>query len=339
MCASVAGYTRGFQLVGLRKPALKVQQGIIQDRCGEADEPAVEFLAYDWRNRLVRRISTDRAATTNYFEAQGNSLPFELSPAFFRPEVLSKYKTDREKYTLDERDLRCRSAWSLRGIDVNEAGQVHAYICDLRSLPYAELLHWLSFNEAPKVGISKRAAVNDFEGKFVDFEAPLSAVQRVLRRWDSERVGFWQLQDGRLMDRVNKPLTSSRDEWGEAFMDLAKLLVEGFSTQRIRQELDAVRVLYALEDRTLLLLEKLLTKKGGTNVRLDGLRAVQSLRSRVKGHVGGSGADELSENALSEFETYGNHFDHVCREVAQDLQQIEAALIQRAPTEAAAPKA
>ena len=70
----------------VREPALKVQNSIIQGWRGEADEPHIEFLAYDWRNRLARRISTDPAATTNYFIAQGNTLPFELSPAFFRPE-------------------------------------------------------------------------------------------------------------------------------------------------------------------------------------------------------------------------------------------------------------
>jgi hypothetical protein len=36
-----------------------------------------------------------------------------LSPAFFRPEVLLKYKADRDKYTVGERDVSCRAAWHL----------------------------------------------------------------------------------------------------------------------------------------------------------------------------------------------------------------------------------
>ena len=89
----------------------------------------VAFTAWDWRNERITSISTDPQATTNYFQTDGNSLPFELSSAFFRPDVLLKYKSDTDKYVVDERDIRCRGAWELRGIDTNEAGQVHAYIC------------------------------------------------------------------------------------------------------------------------------------------------------------------------------------------------------------------
>jgi hypothetical protein len=46
--------------------------------------------------------------------------------------------------------VSCRSAWHLPGYDVNEAGQIHAYICDLRQLPYSEQLYWQSFNVEPK---------------------------------------------------------------------------------------------------------------------------------------------------------------------------------------------
>ncbi len=68
------------------------------------EQAACRVHCYDWRNKRVTKISTDPAATTNYFQAEGNALPFELSPAFFRPEVLLKYKADRDKYTVGERD-------------------------------------------------------------------------------------------------------------------------------------------------------------------------------------------------------------------------------------------
>jgi hypothetical protein len=63
----------------------------------------VTFIAEDWRHKKIAEISTDPVATTNYFLAKENDLPFELSSAFFKPEVLSKYKTDRDKYTVDDR--------------------------------------------------------------------------------------------------------------------------------------------------------------------------------------------------------------------------------------------
>jgi hypothetical protein len=320
-----AAYTRGVQIIRLHRPEKAVFTGITDGWFGQKNREHAEFIAYDWRNSRIAKISTDPKATANYFNAEGNSLPFELSPVFFRPEVLLKYKADRDKYTVGERDVSCRAAWHLEGIDVNEAGQVHAYICYLRRLPYAEQLHWLSFNEAPKASISKRAVINDFKGEWVSFMEPLQRVLSVIRRWHADKVAWWTLRDERLIERVNTPLTASRDEWAEAFMDLAKLVVEGFETKPIRAKLDTAQVAYEKQDRTIALLEKLMNM-GDTSIegqKLVGLRTVQLLRSKAKGHVGGSEAEQLAQDALMEHETFGNHFRHVCTQVADELETIE----------------
>jgi hypothetical protein len=109
-----------------------------------------------------------------------------------------------------KRDVSCRAAWHLEAIDVNEAGQVHAYICYLHRLPYSEQLHWLSFNEPPKASISKRAIINDFENQFVTFMEPLRKVMSIVGRWHDEKVAWWTLRDEKLLERVNTPLTASR---------------------------------------------------------------------------------------------------------------------------------
>ena len=212
-----------------------------------------------------------------------------------------------------------------KGIDVNEAGQVHAYICDLRHLPYEEQLHWLSFNEPPKTGISKRAFIHDFKGEWETFMDQLQNVLSIIRHWHHDKVTWWTLRDEKLLDRVNTPLTESRDEWAEAFMDLAKLVVEGFETKSIHAKLDTLQIPYGEDDKTIALLEKLLIK-GGTSCavqNLVGLRTVQLLRTKAKGHVGGSEAEQLAQDALMEYETFGNHFQHVCAQVTDDLETIE----------------
>jgi hypothetical protein len=148
--AGFAAYTRGIQILGCREDPSEILKNVTDSWIGREKRQHAEFLAHDWRNKRIIKISTDPNATTNYFEAKNNDLPFELSPAFFRPEVLLKYKTDRDKYIVEERSITCRAAWYLRGYDVNSAGQVHAYICDLRNLPYPEQLHWVSFNARPR---------------------------------------------------------------------------------------------------------------------------------------------------------------------------------------------
>ena len=319
-----AAYTTGRQIIRPRRPKEEIH-GSIKDWGEPKDRKYAEFLAYDWRNGRTTRISTAPGETANYFNAKDNSMPYELSPAFFRPEVLSKYKTDRDKYTVRERDVTCRAAWYLRGIDVNEAGQVHAYICDLRELPYEEQLHWLSYNEQPKGTISKRAFVNDFRGEWVNFSEPPAQVLSTARRWHDEKVSWWTLRDERLLESVNTPLTSSRDEWADTFMDLAKLIVEGFETAAVRVKLDEEKIPYGKDDKTIVLLEKLLNKgtEAADGKKLAGLRTVQNLRSKAKGHAGGSEAGELAQKALMEHETFASHFKSVCEQVVAELKAIE----------------
>ena len=106
-------------------------------------------------------------------------------------------------------------------------------------------------------------------------------------------------------------------------MDLAKLVVEGFETKPIRRKLDATNVAYEKQDRTITLLEKLLNNTFDKPLKLEGLRTVQNLRSKVKGHVGGREAQQLAQDALMEHETFGNHFRYVCTKVFDELEMIE----------------
>lgn len=323
-CGSCA-YTRGVQIVRPRRSNGQVFKDVVDGWSGKKGKQYAEFVAHDWRNKRLAKISTDPAATTNYFQAEGNDLPFELSPAFFRPEVLSKYKTDREKYTVKDREVSCRASWHLRGYDVNEAGQVHAYICDLRSLPYSEQLHWLSFNVEPQTGISERAITTDFEGQFVTFLHPREKIMAILRRWKDRKVEWWTLRNAELMGRANIPLTASKDEWSEAIMDLSKLVVEGFEMRALRKRLERLSVSYDKKDQTLQLLEKLLNhdRHKDDPFPLSGLREAQRIRSKIKGHASGSEAAEIAKAAISDHGSYKEHFTQLCARIAAELEAIE----------------
>lgn len=319
-----ATYTRGVQIMRPRRSIAEVSKNATDDWSGRRQKRYAEFLAHDWRNKRLVRISADPTATTNYFEAEGNDKPFELSPAYFRPEVLSKYKTDREKYTVRDREVSCRSAWHLRGYDVNEAGQVHAYICDLRGLPYSEQLHWQSFNVEPKTGISERAFVNDFEGNFVSFSHPREQIMSIARRWQEQSVSWWKLRDPELLNRANVPLTSSKDEWSEAIMDITKVVIEGFETKAIRGQLEKVGATYEKSDGTITLLDKLLNfgRHIDDPFRLDGLREAQRIRSKIGGHTKGTEAQQIIQGVVSEHGSFPEHFKDLCKRISAELVAI-----------------
>ena len=324
-----AAYTRGVQIVRPSRSKADIFAAKQASWRGDDKKEYAEFIAHDWRNKRITKISTAPSATTNYFVAHENELPFELSPAFFKPEVLLKYKTDRDKYQITDRNIYCRAAWHLRGFDVNEAGQVHAYICDLRRLPYSEQLHWLSYNKEPKAQISKRAIENDFQGRWASVVDPLNEVRHKVRRWNDASPAWWRPRDEQTMGRVSVPYTSSRDEWSEAFLDLTKLVHEGFRVKPLRKKLAERQVPINKEEKSLVLLEKLINcvaDESDEPIRLNGLRMAQLIRTKSKSHTSGGEAEALARAAVQEHETFANHFRHICHQMHREMEMIEETL-------------
>jgi hypothetical protein len=55
---------------------------------------------------------------------------------------------------------------------------------------------------------------------------------------------------------------------------------------------------------------------------LTGLRTVQLIRTKAKGHAPGREVDTLVQEVLAEHESFTNHFKHVCATIALELQTI-----------------
>ena len=324
-------WTRGTQIFRPTTSKQDLFQSFADPQYNEKNREYASFIIHDWRNNEIVEVSTKPGDTTNYFQAKDNSLPYEVSPAFFRPEVLSKYKADRDKYTIDEtsRFISCRGAWHLRAFDVNEAGQVHAYICYLRDLPYQEQLHWKAHNEQPKGTISERAIDNDIKGTWSFHAKPLERVLTIIGEWNRKKTEWWSINNKGLSHQVNTPVSNSREEWAQAFQDLAIVVIEGFQVKAIRALLERQGIPFKQEDRSLTLLEKLMNGPGKVTeeeIKLNGLRQVQRVRTLTRSHRGGSEGESIRREALNVFGTYRKHFEHICETVAEELEMIEAHL-------------
>jgi hypothetical protein len=317
-------YSRGFQIVRTRASA----EGIRRRMWGERDEKKyASFIAQDWKHNVVTECSCDPKQLGNYFVE--SDLPFQISPVFFRPEVLRKYKADSEKYILEERSIRCRGSWHLKTYDINDAGQVHTYLRYLGDLPYQEQLYWKSYNEAPKAPISSGAYATDFEGDFnTEFE-PLSNVKYRLKELDRAHVPWWTLRAEDLIDKAHSPVTASADEWGDDIMSLDQLLVEGFNEKWLKEK--AVEFGRSLQPqwRSLKLAEECLIGLGFESDHaatiVAPLRELHELRSKLKGHASGDGARELQSKAMAEHGSYRAHFRALCARCDASLIDITAA--------------
>lgn len=323
-------WARGYQFVHVT-PSDEVWARQRERWFGRDAERGVEFWADDWRNGTTTRVSTRPGATVNYFNAEGTTLPFELSPAYFRPEVLNKYTADPDKYTVENRSIHCRGAWTLRGYGVNDAGQVSAYICYLRNLPYQEQLYWQSFNEEPKAGLPDDVVRPDFYGQWPSNDPPLSRVEYFLRGWNREAPSWWKVRKRRVLDALRVPCGDSSQEWASAFQAFATAVVEGFLVRPIRELLADRGVEFGTEDQSITLLEKAITAADitgteGDPIRLEGLREAQKIRSKVAAHAGGSEAETLKKDALRDYGTYAGHFEAMCDRIASELAAVDDAL-------------
>lgn len=318
------GYARGVQIIEPARPPEEIFQSVRDRWFGRRNcEEGVDFLTMDWRHNSVRMVSTRPDGTTSYFDAGDNDLPFEVSPAFFRPAVLRKYTADREKYTVTEREITCRGAWGLRAYGVNDAGQVFAYIRYLRNLPISEQLHWKAHNEPPKADIPQRYKRTDFDGEFVD-PTPVDNLVMILTRWDSDKVSWWKTASVRLSERIVTPRANSRDEWMDTFLELSKCIIEGFVIKAIRARLQSEGIEFDKQERSLVLLQRLVRRTlGSKSVELDGLREIQRIRSKTKAHRSGHEGRAIAKDALAVHGSYSAHFEQICKIIVGELESIE----------------
>ena len=324
---------RGVQIVRPRLSRRQVEQRLRKSYGVAAEvetDPPVEFTVSDFRNGRITAVSTDPATTTNYFVASENSLPYETSPAFFRAEVLAKYKADSDKYTVQESTISCRGGWMLRDYDVNEAGQVFVYICRLRELPYEEQKYWAIYNEPPKTGISERAFTTDFLGEWPDTPTPREELVYLLQRWTELSVAWWKWRPDAPPDRlVVVPRMENRDEWGKSLVALSNGVLEGFSVKELRRILKTYTTDADNKWRSIILLQHILRARGviDRNSKLESLRELNNGRRFSGVHVQGSNARAYVRATLDTHGTYQKHFEQLCVALTKDLALIEYHLL------------
>jgi hypothetical protein len=255
-------------------------------------------------------------------------LPWEISPAFFRTEVLHRFKADPEKYTFDDRSITCRNAWYLKTYDINEAGQVHTYIGYLADLPYDEQLYWQAFNEWPKGPISRRAMQTDIVGDWYLEHEPLSALKHTIAQLDAAPPAWWKKRGEELADAVHYPATDSVKEWADEILALDQLLVEGFLAKPLR----ALAMGRTVEGTwgSLRVLQEVLSASGHSDDSAKALvlpmQRLHALRSEVKGHATVEKKRAAEVKARTDHGSLRGHFRALVAECESALNSVLASL-------------
>ncbi len=306
---SKASFANGCMLV---RPAVTVED-LVQEWKVEQDPSKREYATFkffDSKHGRLAESSCGPGFISNYFDK--NDLPWEISPAFFRAEVLHRFKADPDKFDLADRSISCRNAWYLNSYDINDAGQVHVYMIDLAQLPIDEQRYWQSFNEWPKGSISKRAYENDILGQFSTDYEPLGEIKRKIALLNKQKPAWWKPRDERTVSAARYPVTDAALEWGNEVLALDQLIVEGILPKPIKGLLTIAGIEPEPDWKSLRLLQEYATFKTGSadeaTSMLEPLREMHGLRSILRGHSSSTDRKKAEQAAIRDFGSFRDHF-------------------------------
>ncbi len=320
-------YINGRMIV---RPAVTYEEIVAEymERWNPSAQKYATFKAIDLKTKTRIEISADPNGLSNYFQPESD-LPLEMSPAFFRAEVLQRYKSDPDKYDLDDRSITCRGVWSLRTYDINKDGQIHTYLRYLGELPYKEQVYWQAFNEWPKGWLSERSITTDFKGEFYLEHEPLSELKRLVKELDDKPPTWWQVRGETLRKAVRYPVTNSVSEWGNEILALDQLVNEGFLTTPLRKLAEALGITVKEEWRAHKLLEEAIAKKIGDHAEaktvIDPLRRLRELRNHLKGHASEK-KQSLAKDALRTYKSFKGHCEMTADQLLETLKVIKSLL-------------
>lgn len=238
--------------------------------------------------------TSDEAKLSNYFGANPGE-PHYLTPVFFRKEVLSKYYSRPEKYTVNDGHLTCGGLWSLY-IDNNHPESVMVFLGDLGHLSHTEQMYWRGFNLSSGK-MSHIAFRRSILGQFTDPDsADLYFKQKFSVFNDQWKRQFdWDLfkpltgKDEYYLKILRVPLTNDQREFDEQILALAKVFIDSLNEKEL-----ARGVTNKEEAKGLDKLEAWLRSKGfSSDSMMEFMRKLQALRSACAAHIKGDRYEKL----------------------------------------------
>lgn len=236
-------------------------------------------------------FTSDPDSLSNYFGANPDA-PHYLTPVYFDPRVLNRYRDEPSKYEITSSQLSCLGIWSI-AIGESTTGLVEVYLGDLgRDLPWQERPHWKAHNVLPGGTMNEDRFRRDFLAQWVGEPTTLEFMRdqlSSLRRTSMEILGFpliRELDGTDLLEltRLRLPTTTEQRELLLPVLTLAKAFVDAIDERALRLYLGDES-----NDRSLALLEKLAVVAGGDASSVQPFRALYKLRSSGGlAHWGGS---------------------------------------------------
>jgi len=249
-----------------------------------------------------------------------------LTPVFFDPDVLTRYREDNTRYVLSRTRLWCLDLWGL-DIDINDEELVQVWLGDMRRLPESERDHWVVHNVVPRGGVSEIRFRRDILNQWVTDDRPdLQNLRRAKSRLNDiahKVVGsdlFRPLgkHDREAFEGLSLCTNSSVAQRDVSILTLAKGVVECLDVKLLRGLAGTTE-----PEPSLNCLQAWITTLGGDAEELcKPLRLLQDLRSTGSSHMKGSKYDGVIASAGWESTPPDKQFQQLVDEVTHALQGL-----------------
>ncbi|MBX3331491.1 MAG: hypothetical protein KF722_13875 [Nitrospira sp.] len=242
------------------------------------------------------------AKLANYFEKNPDS-PHYLTPVFFRPEVLSKYYAEPQKYSVEDGYLRCGGLWGLQ-IDNDHSDYLVVFLGDLgRDLSENERSYWLSFNIPPG---GRQISEPNLQRSFLAEPTDPQKADLVFKhqygrfREDFRKATGWDFflplhqDDEHFLTGLRLMGKDNQAEFDAQLIALTKVLVDSINEKGIARGLKTLTE----NEKGITKLEKFFVERGMVDFErhVKFLHVLQDLRSRSAAHRKGSNYERLVED-------------------------------------------
>lgn len=218
-----------------------------RDSFDQDDRQYAEFI-YDYDDEgEPMSHSCKKEFLSNYFVANGDN-PLEMTPIFFKKEVLDKYYSNPNKYTVSDGAVGYEGSWSLY-IDNDHRNYVIVPLVYLGNLDYSEQLYWKGYNVSPErdMGFSKTAYTRWMEGNFCDPMFPDLQFKHRFKQFNKkwEKQFGWPLflplidEDEHRYKTLHCLTTeNNHSDFDEQILSMTKLVVDSLNQKCLLSEID-----------------------------------------------------------------------------------------------------
>lgn len=253
-----------------------------------------EFIIGSDASEQYNKHTCDPSKLANFF-GKNPDAPNYLTPVFFRPDVLTKYYADPDKYSVEDGILRCGSLWGLQ-IDNDHANYIVAWLGDLgRDLPSNERNYWLSYNIPP---LGRKISETNFSRSFLAEATATKKYDLVFKQeYSSFTNDFFKAKgwhfflplhkaDEHFFTSLHALFKDSQSEFDTQLLALTKILIDSLNEKQISNGLKAL----SEKDKGITKLEKYFIQLGfkDFDIHIKFLRVLQDLRSSSAAHRKGN---------------------------------------------------